>query len=597
MSRSALERLLLLLLGVGTLLVAVGSITQLADQGRLGPWPARAALLGLFVLLAATVVTARLDALRTVRPFPSGSAYERQRHWNRLKATSLLHTLLLILTALSLVVALLARIRLLQWTPGDAAGLRVLLMLQLAMVLSQAYTHYRSLRLPREDAKPPGLGPGTILGLLLAILLLAVAALLDVAPGLIVGRLGIHAGDEPGLGLATILILGLLLVRTRRLPSPASAMTDEKPFYKGLAQPTRFRSLLIPILIAFTLLFLVLAAVLVFGLGLEGISWPVILGILAFVLIVVFLNVGISYRFARRRATVALYRERRTREVAIHLSAVAASWVLLLVLAALAALAYFELHPLGIGSARAVDVAAFGVLGFAVPLGIYHYTRSRKLRRLEARFPDFLRDLAASHQGGLTLPSAVSLAARGDYDALTPEIGKMADQLSFNTPFPEVLELLAARVGTPLIQRAVTLINEAQRSGGNTTEVLLAASDDAREVKALENERRSNTSLYTFVMYLVFLVFLGFAFLLYTQFVPQIIKVSTLAAGDTGPLSRLLFEAPTLEEYRTFYFCGGLVQSVGNGAMVGVLTSGRVKDGLPHIAAMVAVTILLFLFL
>ena len=58
----------------------------------------------------------------------------------------------------------------------------------------------------------------------------------------------------------------------------------------------------------------------------------------------------------------------------------------------------------------------------------------------------FLRDVAASHRGGLTLTASVQIAAKGEYGELTPEIRKMADQLSWNVPFNEAQHISPERL-------------------------------------------------------------------------------------------------------------------------------------------------------
>src|SRR5581483_6360784 len=65
---------------------------------------------------------------------------------------------------------------------------------------------------------------------------------------------------------------------------------------------------------------------------------------------------------------------------------------------------------LGLPSARWPDMLALAVLAAVGPYGFYQGRQTARLRRLEARFPDFLRDLASSHQGGLTLVAAVTVA-------------------------------------------------------------------------------------------------------------------------------------------------------------------------------------------
>jgi len=194
------------------------------------------------------------------------------------------------------------------------------------------------------------------------------------------------------------------------------------------------------------------------------------------------------------------------------------------------------------------------------------------------------------------MESAVTIAAQGEYGALSPEIQKMADQLSWNVPFEEALQRFGDRVRTPLIQRAVSLVREASRSGGNVTDVLMAAATDAREIKNLESERRTTMSLYSIVVYISFFVFLGVVSVLYATFIPSVLRATGEAAALSGSstLVGLSFQTIGLDQFRTFYFLAAIMQGLGNGLIAGMMESGRARDGLRHSAIMVAIAYVAF---
>ena len=54
--------------------------------------------------------------------------------------------------------------------------------------------------------------------------------------------------------------------------------------------------------------------------------------------------------------------------------------------------------PLGLDPHRWVDVATVGVMAGLGPYGFHVARKARRTRRLEERFPDFLRDLASSRR-------------------------------------------------------------------------------------------------------------------------------------------------------------------------------------------------------
>jgi flagellar protein FlaJ len=254
----------------------------------------------------------------------------------------------------------------------------------------------------------------------------------------------------------------------------------------------------------------------------------------------------------------------------------------------------------GIPTDAWLHFVCLGALAGLGPYGFYMSREARRIRGLEERFADFLRDVASGHQGGLTLPAAVVVASRGEYGPLTPEVQKMADQLSWNLPFTEALERFAQRVDTPLIRRAVNLVLQANRSGGSTIEVLMAASRDAREIKSLETERRLTMSLYTVVIYITFFVFLGVAAVLYSSFVPKLVAASQAAQASqlsaNGGVAGIGGPSLNLHDFQVFYFMAAIMQGLGDGIVAGLMGTGRAVLGLRHSFAMVLFAYVTFTF-
>lgn len=249
--------------------------------------------------------------------------------------------------------------------------------------------------------------------------------------------------------------------------------------------------------------------------------------------------------------------------------------------------------PAGFGGIDLVGVAL--VLALA-PYGIHAALEDRRNRRLEAQFPDFLTDMAANRRAGFTLADSVRLCANSDYGPLTPEIERMASQLSWNIPFEEALERFAKRVDTPLVSRSITLVLEAERTGGYITDVLEAVARDAREIKRLDRERRLSMRMYTIVMYIAFLVFLGVVAVLQAQLLPQLVTATQAAEGGAGALSQLAGSDITLQQHRTFFYVATLVQALGSGSMAGMMSRGKIAPGLLHAAFMAILGILTFTF-
>lgn len=241
-----------------------------------------------------------------------------------------------------------------------------------------------------------------------------------------------------------------------------------------------------------------------------------------------------------------------------------------------------------------ISFLSVSILSFIGPFSFYEYFRFRKLDKMEEKFPDFLRDLAEYWRGGLSMSSAVGTLAKGEYGALTGEVKKMAIQISWGVSFHQVLRMLTERMGSRLVNRSVSLIEEADKAGGSISDVLVTASNDAREIKWLQLERKRNTSTYMMVVYVSFFVYLGIVGVMAGLFVPAIVSSTEgIGAGGMGGVN-----VGTINVSLTvfLFFCSAVVQGIGNGIVGGLMGEGKIVSGMRHAFIMVLIAWLMFVF-
>ena len=224
----------------------------------------------------------------------------------------------------------------------------------------------------------------------------------------------------------------------------------------------------------------------------------------------------------------------------------------------------------------AIDYVIFGLVSLMLPYGLYGRRRDQLRSRVEAKFPDFLRDLAEYWKGGLSMTVAIQTLAKGEYGNLNEDVNKMAAQISWGISFGEVLDMFTERVTSPIVTRAVRMVDEANRAGGRIADILLAASFDAREIKALETERRQEVGSYVTVIYASFFVYLGIILVLAQTFIPAIVD-SAAATGSTGSMSIGNLTIREMNEVwiSTIFLYSLVVQGIGNGLAAGFMSNGR----------------------
>lgn len=246
-----------------------------------------------------------------------------------------------------------------------------------------------------------------------------------------------------------------------------------------------------------------------------------------------------------------------------------------------------------------MDWIMFGIMIFVGPYGFYQAARIKKVKQIEDRLPDFLRDVAEAGRFGMTLAEAIVVASSGRYGPLTPEIQKMAAQIEWGVPANEALRLFSERVKTPLVQRMVSIVMKASDAGGNVADVLTMVAHDAREAILSDTEKGIVMSTYVAVIYISFFVFLATIIILTLSFLPQMefagkqltSSLEGLDQSKLGSVSKL--DTSVIPGVEFAFLIAAIAHAIGDGIMAGVLQKGSIPMGMRHAFIMMIMTFLL----
>jgi flagellar protein FlaJ len=242
-----------------------------------------------------------------------------------------------------------------------------------------------------------------------------------------------------------------------------------------------------------------------------------------------------------------------------------------------------------LGAVTPLDFLVISLLAFIGPFGFYENYRYHKVRALEEKLPEFLRDVAESGKFGMTLASSIRSAAKGRYGDLTPEIKRMAAQIGWGISATEALKLFSERVQTPLVKRTCGIIIKAASAGGNVADILSLVSTDIKEAQLERAEKELNMTAYMVVIYVAFFVFLATVLILNAVFIPQIQNAGGNASGADSALQQgaTTVNAQLIPEVRFIYLASALVHGLGDGITAGMLENGQIGNGLRHSFIMV----------
>ncbi len=231
-----------------------------------------------------------------------------------------------------------------------------------------------------------------------------------------------------------------------------------------------------------------------------------------------------------------------------------------------------------------IDWVALGLMALCGPYGFYTTYQFKRIREIESRLPDFLRDEAEGGRFGMTLAESIKVSSRGRYGRLTPEIQRMAAQIDWGVPATDAIKLFIDRVDTPLVRRMTSIVIKANDAGGNVADVLEMVAHDARETLLNRNERSIAMSTYTVVIYVAFAVFLATIFILNSTFLPRMVEAGSQISEDAPDIGGVPVEiqSDVIPQVQLIFVIAVVIHAFGDGILAGVLQDGRIANGFRH---------------
>ncbi|PIO00038.1 hypothetical protein COT72_02620 [archaeon CG10_big_fil_rev_8_21_14_0_10_43_11] len=229
------------------------------------------------------------------------------------------------------------------------------------------------------------------------------------------------------------------------------------------------------------------------------------------------------------------------------------------------------------------------VVGISVgPITAYTYLEQRRIDDMEIHFPAFLRELSESKRAGVNLPNSIMNAARIDYGALTEEVRKMGNQLSWGVPLPKVLKMFQKRTEkSQYVNRSMAIVLESYYGGGDIAATMEAIANSVGDLKEVEKERNSILSEQVLIIYSIHFIFVAIIIAMYKIMLPLIAVQGTSGAG----LFSSVASAPSTDYFKILFFLTLTIQSVANGLVAGEAKEGSLSAGLKHTLIMLSVAI------
>nr|WP_246280852.1 type II secretion system F family protein [Cellulomonas humilata] len=172
-----------------------------------------------------------------------------------------------------------------------------------------------------------------------------------------------------------------------------------------------------------------------------------------------------------------------------------------------------------VGWVLAVGLApVFGLLGIvAVVVGVRAYLSRAKDRRNEqfiAQMPELARVLSNATSAGLSIASAVGIAATELSEPAGPELARVASRMRFGDSLDTAMQGLEARLPSREVTVLISTLLVSARSGGSLVSALRDIADTLEARRETRREVRTTLAQSTSTGYLVIMMGFGLLFLL-----------------------------------------------------------------------------------
>jgi archaeal flagellar protein FlaJ len=230
-----------------------------------------------------------------------------------------------------------------------------------------------------------------------------------------------------------------------------------------------------------------------------------------------------------------------------------------------------------------IVVISFIVAAFPFVIGVMSAQGRQKEK--EEKFLEFTRDLVENVKSGTPVAKGILNLERRDYGTLSPHVKKVANQISIGITLNDALTTFAKETKSRVITRAVALISEAERAGGNIGTILESVSGSVNQIEDLKKERKAAVSNLVVQGYIIFMVFIIIMIVLEFKVLPL-----TAGLGEVDSLS-IQIKAINPEEFSAPMLAMLIVQSFFAGLVIGKIAEGSIMTGIKHSFILLALTL------
>lgn len=243
-----------------------------------------------------------------------------------------------------------------------------------------------------------------------------------------------------------------------------------------------------------------------------------------------------------------------------------------------------------------IDIKAFYfILGISFIIGGFPFFvdllfESRRETEIEQMFLEFSRDLVEGVESGTPISKSISNLRTKNYGSLNPYIAKLSNQIEMGIPLKDAFEIFSKDIKSPVINRAVTLIKEAERSGGQIEKILESVTFSLSQIEVLKKERRAAISNLVVQGYIIFLIFIVIMLVMQFKILPITTQLGISGGAESLQGGQMKASSLDVEQVSRSFLYLIITQGFFIGLIIGKITEGSIRAGLKHSFVLVALS-------
>lgn len=227
-----------------------------------------------------------------------------------------------------------------------------------------------------------------------------------------------------------------------------------------------------------------------------------------------------------------------------------------------------------------------------IPFIIFYEIRAWRMRKIDERMPEMLRNLSSMNDSGLLLSNSLKIMAESKMGILSKELKKLKEDLSWGTSTSRALMKLENNIRTASSSRILHTLVKANESTSDLKSVLSITADQVKSDERLKTERSSEMVVYVVTIYVSFFVFLFIVYVLAVYFFPESASFKSSSQGiGSGGIGNGYFN---IQEYTMLMYHSALIQAFSSGLIAGKMGQGSIYMGLKYSVSMMLITYVVF---